>query len=199
MGWRRITLVALTITIGFYSYTNAEDEGKHEKPKEVISNQAPPTSSIATPTPTPDLHMEDKPPINPPLVPSKEESSTVKQGGQPQVWGAGDNREQTTNPNDSMGWRTYIMRNPSVGDIAVLFLIGLLILLVIILIIRELVCWYWKINKIVQCLESIESKMDEFLKINSPPSPPQLGDDIKVIDRNDEMTGIMKRPMKGAK
>jgi len=32
-------------------------------------------------------------------------------------------------------------------------LIGLLIVLVVFLICREVVCWYWKLNKIVELLE----------------------------------------------
>jgi hypothetical protein len=35
----------------------------------------------------------------------------------------------------------------------------ILIVLIVFLICRELVCWYWKLNKIVTLLESIESKL----------------------------------------
>jgi hypothetical protein len=36
---------------------------------------------------------------------------------------------------------------------------GILIYIIIILAIREIRCWYWKINKIVSLLESIDSKI----------------------------------------
>ena len=35
-------------------------------------------------------------------------------------------------------------------------LISIVVLLIVFLIFRELVCWYWKINRIVELLESIE-------------------------------------------
>lgn len=38
--------------------------------------------------------------------------------------------------------------------------ISLLIYLVVFLISRELVCWYWKINEIVRLLKSIDRKME---------------------------------------
>jgi len=37
--------------------------------------------------------------------------------------------------------------------------IGLAVLILIFLAIREIVCWYWKINRIVELLESIESHL----------------------------------------
>lgn len=40
------------------------------------------------------------------------------------------------------------------------FLIGLFILLFVFLIARELMCWYWKLNKMVSLLESINEKLD---------------------------------------
>lgn len=39
-------------------------------------------------------------------------------------------------------------------------LMTLLISLVVFLIARELICWYWKINHIVSLLESIDSKLN---------------------------------------
>jgi hypothetical protein len=42
------------------------------------------------------------------------------------------------------------------------FVIGLALiasLLVIFLIGRQIVCWYWKINRIIELLESIDSKL----------------------------------------
>jgi hypothetical protein len=39
------------------------------------------------------------------------------------------------------------------------FLIGLGIVILIVLLIRELVMWYWKINRIVDLLESIDRKI----------------------------------------
>ncbi|RPI06458.1 MAG: hypothetical protein EHM64_02945 [Ignavibacteriae bacterium] len=39
----------------------------------------------------------------------------------------------------------------------------LLIVFVVFLILRELMCWYWKINKIIVVLESIESKLSHLL------------------------------------
>ncbi len=38
-------------------------------------------------------------------------------------------------------------------------IVAILIVPVIFLICREIVCWYWKINRIVGLLESIESKL----------------------------------------
>ncbi len=43
------------------------------------------------------------------------------------------------------------------------FVIGMALIassLVIFLIGRQIVCWYWKINRIVSLLESIDSKLD---------------------------------------
>lgn len=37
--------------------------------------------------------------------------------------------------------------------------IGLLILIVLFLAVREIVCWYWKINRIVELLESIDTRL----------------------------------------
>jgi hypothetical protein len=47
------------------------------------------------------------------------------------------------------------MNNPALGNM----LIFLAIVLVLFLIGRELVCWYWKINRIVGLLESIELEL----------------------------------------
>ncbi|MDD5034034.1 MAG: hypothetical protein PHE55_04685 [Methylococcaceae bacterium] len=38
-------------------------------------------------------------------------------------------------------------------------LIAVLAVIVVFLLIREIVCWYWKINRIVLLLESIEQKL----------------------------------------
>ena len=42
-----------------------------------------------------------------------------------------------------------------------IFLIGLLIFLVVFLIIRELLCWYWKLNHIVGLLEDIKLSLEK--------------------------------------
>ncbi len=48
------------------------------------------------------------------------------------------------------------MNNPLLNPNSPLsFLIPLLILVVVFLLCRELVCWYWKINRIVAALEKI--------------------------------------------
>lgn len=38
-------------------------------------------------------------------------------------------------------------------------IVGLLVLIVIFLAIREIVCWYWKINRMVELLESIDAHL----------------------------------------
>jgi hypothetical protein len=45
-------------------------------------------------------------------------------------------------------------------------LIYLLISIAIILIIREVLCWYWKINKLVLYLESIDCSMKKLVDLN---------------------------------
>ncbi|HVN90370.1 MAG TPA: hypothetical protein VMT61_11200 [Candidatus Binataceae bacterium] len=40
-------------------------------------------------------------------------------------------------------------------------IIGLLVVIVIFLLIREVVCWYWKINRMVELLESIDNRLRE--------------------------------------
>ena len=41
-----------------------------------------------------------------------------------------------------------------------IFFVTILISIIVILIIREIVCWYWKINKIVEILERISSQLE---------------------------------------
>ncbi len=41
------------------------------------------------------------------------------------------------------------------------FLVYLLVILVIFLLIREVLCWYWKINKVVSLLEDILITLEE--------------------------------------
>ena len=41
-----------------------------------------------------------------------------------------------------------------------LFLVSLVITLVILLICREIVCWYWKINEGIRLLKEISAKLD---------------------------------------
>lgn len=38
-------------------------------------------------------------------------------------------------------------------------IVGILILVVIFVVAREAICWYWKINRMVQLLESIEAHL----------------------------------------
>jgi hypothetical protein len=45
------------------------------------------------------------------------------------------------------------------GDLIGYFFVVLLILAVVFLIIREVVCWYWKINTIVDLLQKINNKL----------------------------------------
>ena len=39
------------------------------------------------------------------------------------------------------------------------WIITIVVLIIIFLIVREILCWYWKINKIVRILEDISSKL----------------------------------------
>jgi len=48
----------------------------------------------------------------------------------------------------------------NVSDPLVTALVVLGILIVIFLVFREVVCWYWKINRMVQLLESIEALLN---------------------------------------
>jgi hypothetical protein len=44
------------------------------------------------------------------------------------------------------------------------FVIGLALIastLVVFLVGREVMCWYWKVNRIIQLLESIDSKLND--------------------------------------
>jgi hypothetical protein len=45
----------------------------------------------------------------------------------------------------------------SISDPLLAAVIALAILVVIFLVFREVVCWYWKINRMVELLESIEA------------------------------------------
>jgi hypothetical protein len=50
-------------------------------------------------------------------------------------------------------------RGPDVGSTIVVFLVIILIMFIIFLIGRELVCWYFKINQMIQILQTISSKL----------------------------------------
>uniref|UniRef100_I2PXM5 Uncharacterized protein n=1 Tax=Desulfovibrio sp. U5L TaxID=596152 RepID=I2PXM5_9BACT len=53
------------------------------------------------------------------------------------------------------------------------FLITLLILLVIFLVCREIVCWYWKINKAVELLERQNVLLERIeARLSAPAAPP---------------------------
>jgi len=52
------------------------------------------------------------------------------------------------------------MHNESI----VTFLIGVVITLIIFLICREIACWYWKINKVVELLEKQNELLSEKLE-----------------------------------
>ena len=46
-----------------------------------------------------------------------------------------------------------------------LFLVSLLITLVLLLICREIVCWYWKINEALTTLKAIDEKLSVQINI----------------------------------
>ena len=48
---------------------------------------------------------------------------------------------------------------PDMGSVIGTLLVVVVILFVIFLVIREVMCWYWKINRIVVLLESIDKKL----------------------------------------
>ncbi|HCC07270.1 MAG TPA: hypothetical protein DEP72_03760 [Clostridiales bacterium] len=45
-------------------------------------------------------------------------------------------------------------------------IIIILVIIGIILLIREIVCWYWKINKHIEIMKEINSNLGELLKVN---------------------------------
>jgi len=45
------------------------------------------------------------------------------------------------------------------GQIIVSFLVVFFIAFIVFLILRELMCWYWKINRVITLLESIDYKL----------------------------------------
>jgi len=49
----------------------------------------------------------------------------------------------------------------SFQELFVMFFISLVIPVVLLLIFREVVCWYWKINHIVRTLDSINSHLEK--------------------------------------
>jgi hypothetical protein len=51
------------------------------------------------------------------------------------------------------------------GGKLMLFLVSLLITLVILLICREIVCWYWKINEALTTLKAIDEKLSVQINI----------------------------------
>ena len=54
-------------------------------------------------------------------------------------------------------------------------LVTILIVLVVFLICREILCWYWKVNKIVSLLEGIQSLLraqGATLGVTPPVTPP---------------------------
>ena len=50
------------------------------------------------------------------------------------------------------------------------WLLYLSFLVIIFLIFRELVCWYWKINRAVASLESIDDKLSTLIAANKAPN-----------------------------
>lgn len=47
----------------------------------------------------------------------------------------------------------------SISNPLVDFIVAVAILIVIFLVFREIVCWYWKINRVVELLESIDATL----------------------------------------
>lgn len=45
------------------------------------------------------------------------------------------------------------------GQTILVAILGLAIIIIIFLILRNVFCWYWKINKMVKLLESMEQKL----------------------------------------
>jgi len=52
------------------------------------------------------------------------------------------------------------------GEIFLVIIIVLAVLVVIFIVLRELVCWYWKINEIVKLLSSIDAKLSNNFNVN---------------------------------
>ena len=48
------------------------------------------------------------------------------------------------------------------------YIVGAIIFIVVVLVIRGVVCWYWKINKIVDLLQDISNKLSSSTLINNP-------------------------------
>lgn len=46
-------------------------------------------------------------------------------------------------------------------DQLIVFLVGLIIVVVIFLVCREIVCWYWKINESKEILTNIKNSLNE--------------------------------------
>ena len=63
-------------------------------------------------------------------------------------------------------------------DNVALMLISIIVVLVIFLIAREIVCWYWKINQAVYSLENIESLLEEITdKLDKITDEPEEGNE----------------------
>ena len=48
----------------------------------------------------------------------------------------------------------------SLSDLLEWIVISGVVLLIVFVVLRELWCWYWKLNRIVSLLESIDKKLD---------------------------------------
>jgi hypothetical protein len=71
------------------------------------------------------------------------------------------------------GWYEYGGYGGGIGA----FLITLLILAVIFLVCREIVCWYWKINKAVELLERQTVLLERIeARLSASPAPDATAD-----------------------
>lgn len=60
--------------------------------------------------------------------------------------------------------------------------ITLLVLVVLFLIFREVICWYWKVNRMVELLESIDSRLSMSVAGNAMATKPTSTSGPSVVE-----------------
>jgi hypothetical protein len=94
-----------------------------------------------------------------------------------------------------IGLPSYAHAQGQYGDTLTSMLVSLLILLVVFLIFREVVCWYWKMNETVSLLKEIR----DLLKTNSLETNEEPEYTKDIVDNTDGTFTVMGRTFKERK
>jgi hypothetical protein len=66
------------------------------------------------------------------------------------------------------------------GDLFTSFLIAFLVVTVVMLLLREVYCWYWKINRIVDLLEGIRGDLSTLQTAGGMVSPRSADEQLRL-------------------